>query len=121
MLVLVYSILRNTLFTGDNLRSIIAFIITLIIVGYAFSLFGNSLTGSKRGTTAYSKGVKSLLGRAVTGLFTGGAYLLRFVCWTAPKWVYNKMMTILKTKVRREWLRILISIAAAVLTVIVII
>ena len=117
MLVLIYSILRNTILNGDSLKSILAFGIILLIVGYAFSLWGNSLTGSKKTTTAYSKGVKSLLGRAVTGLFTGAAYLLRFICWITPRWVYNKMMTLLNGKVRREWIRVMISVGTAILVV----
>ena len=118
MLIAIYFLLKNLLVNvvGNTLSTVGV----ILIMGFGISLMLNTLTHNSHATDTYINGIRSGVGRIIRALVRGVTQLFRIVFYKAPRWVYRKAYGMLKGKVA-DGLRTALSIATAVLTVVILV
>lgn len=120
MLIAIYFILKGIFFSNAAGGSIFSTVGVILIMGFGISLMMNALTHNSHATDTYINAMKSVAGRILKALGKGFVNPFRFIFSIAPKWVYQKVYKFFKGKVG-DGPRTILSIIAAVLTVIILI
>ena len=118
MLIGILALLRALTLKGP-FKGAITLIGVLLIMGFGLAMMGNAVAGNKKATSSYKKGLSSLLGKILVGICRGLCQLAKFIFWTAPSFIYKKLLESLKNK--KVFVRYLVAILGYLATVIILI